>query len=734
MHKFFIAPLLAMLMGSATAPATLTSVVANMPPPAAVTNPERSENLQPASMRATTARPPAPMTTDTTLARLAAERLSPLRAASAPNATISSGAGAFLTRPYTTWHSITSVFDHCNPDYTLDNRVCEFDGSVGLKSNGVDPSFSRGYAQTPGGTDYLYYDGHNGWDYALSYENVLAAGDGTVQLAGSDSINPCFGQSVIINHPGGFSTRYAHLSAIYVSVGQSVSRGQVIAQSGNTGCSSGAHLHFGVYTTSSWTAIDPWGWWGAPGADPWLSDAGNLWLTGSAQFPLPWAPTNVTAVPGDSSAVVSWTAPAFDGGNPIVSYTVTASPGGATVSVAGTQSSAVVTGLTTGSTYSFTVTALGAVGSGPVSAPSNPVIVTLVPAPPIGVTASPRNGSAVVSWTPNYAGSSPITGYTVAGSPGNLTVDAGTSTSVNVGGLLNGTGYTFTVTAKNAVGTSPPSAPSNLVTPLAASAWSPLGGVLSSAPAAATPGIGRLSVFIRGSDRQLWTRSYGASGWSRWQPLGGVLDSDPSAVSQGNGRIDVFARGTDQQLWHRAFDGANWLGWEALGGTIASAPAATSWAPGRLDVFVRGMDDQLWHLWYAGGWSSWEALGGVLSAAPSVTAWGPGRLDVFIRGSDNGLWHRAWSGSSWTSWDSEGGTLASAPGASSWAVGRLDVFARGADNALWHDWFDGTAWSGWKLEDSNAFAGAPAAVSWGPGRIDLFVRGLDDGLWHKFYN
>jgi len=69
----------------------------------------------------------------------------------------------FLTRPYTVWHNITSVFDHCNPDYTTDGRVCEFDGSVGVRSNGVDPSFSSGYAQTPGGRDYLYYDGHNGW-------------------------------------------------------------------------------------------------------------------------------------------------------------------------------------------------------------------------------------------------------------------------------------------------------------------------------------------------------------------------------------------------------------------------------------------------------------------------------------------------------------------------------------------------------------------------------------------
>ena len=170
-------------------------------------------------------------------------------------ATAASGSSTgFLTRPYTTWHNITSVFDHCSPDYTQDNKVCEFDGSVGYRSYGIDPSFSLGYAQSPGGGNYLYYDGHNGWDYSMYYENVLASAEGIVQLAGSDPYNPCFGQTITIQHPQGFTTRYAHLSQIYVTPGQNVWRGEVIAQSGNTGCSSGPHLHFGVYVTSSWTA------------------------------------------------------------------------------------------------------------------------------------------------------------------------------------------------------------------------------------------------------------------------------------------------------------------------------------------------------------------------------------------------------------------------------------------------------------------------------------------------
>jgi murein DD-endopeptidase MepM/ murein hydrolase activator NlpD len=289
-----------------------------------------------------------------------------------------SSSNQFLTRPYLTWHNITSIFDHCNPDYSVDGRVCEFDGSVGLKSNGVDPSFYLGYAQTPGGADYLSYDGHNGWDYALAYENVYAAAPGTVRLAGIDSVNPCFGTNVIIDHPNGFSTRYGHMSALYVSPGQVVDRGQVIGVSGNTGCSTGPHLHFGVYITSSWTAVDPWGWWGTPGADPWPSDPGVLWLTGTAQFPIPTPPTNVAAVAGNASAMVTWTPPSFDGGSGIQGYTIAATPGNQSVTV-GPGTSAVIGGLTNGTSYTFTVTASNGIANA-MSAASN------------AVTPSPWNG------------------------------------------------------------------------------------------------------------------------------------------------------------------------------------------------------------------------------------------------------------------------------------------------------------------------------------------------------
>ncbi len=92
--------------------------------------------------------------------------------------TVETGAGesglgpastAFLTLPFMGPHIVTSLFDHCYPDYQVNGRICRYDGQFATQSTGgPDPGFSEGYAQTPGGHDYLYYDGHDGYDYALT--------------------------------------------------------------------------------------------------------------------------------------------------------------------------------------------------------------------------------------------------------------------------------------------------------------------------------------------------------------------------------------------------------------------------------------------------------------------------------------------------------------------------------------------------------------------------------------
>jgi titin len=201
-----------------------------------------------------------------------------------------------------------------------------------------------------------------------------------------------------------------------------------------------------------------------------LTSRASLWNTAVISATAPGAPTGVSAVAGNASATVAWSAPASDGGRSITGYTVTASPGGATSTVSGTTTSATVSGLTNGTTYTFSVVATNAIGPGVPSAQSNAVTPKGAPGAPASVTAVAGDRSATVAWSPPASnGGSAITAYTVTASPGGqtATVKAPALTKV-IGGLTNGTTYTFTVKATNAVGTGPASQPSNQVVPDAA--------------------------------------------------------------------------------------------------------------------------------------------------------------------------------------------------------------------------------------------------------------------------
>lgn len=84
---------------------------------------------------------------------------------------------------------------------------------------------------------------HNGTDFATPIGTpVMSTGDGTVILVRKN--HPFAGNYVVIEHGSKYKTRYLHLSRILVSKGQTVSRGQRIALSGNTGRTTGPHLHY----------------------------------------------------------------------------------------------------------------------------------------------------------------------------------------------------------------------------------------------------------------------------------------------------------------------------------------------------------------------------------------------------------------------------------------------------------------------------------------------------------
>lgn len=104
------------------------------------------------------------------------------------------------------------------------------------------------------GAEKLYVSGsHNGVDFGASIgtriKNVLA---GTVVGTGNTDAYPgcySFGKWVMVKHGNGLSTIYGHLSVISVKQGQSLGTGDLIGYSGNTGYSTGPHLHISVYAT-----------------------------------------------------------------------------------------------------------------------------------------------------------------------------------------------------------------------------------------------------------------------------------------------------------------------------------------------------------------------------------------------------------------------------------------------------------------------------------------------------
>ena len=125
-------------------------------------------------------------------------------------------------------------------------------GSNGSGSSGInfDGSFiwPCNNKQVTSRMKYRWGRWHKGIDIGAYYENVYASASGYAYNA----TNPGgYGTYIMVFHGGGYVTLYGHLSSSHIYNGQYVSQGQVIATSGNTGASQGAHLHFEIRKATS---------------------------------------------------------------------------------------------------------------------------------------------------------------------------------------------------------------------------------------------------------------------------------------------------------------------------------------------------------------------------------------------------------------------------------------------------------------------------------------------------
>jgi murein DD-endopeptidase MepM/ murein hydrolase activator NlpD len=100
-----------------------------------------------------------------------------------------------------------------------------------------------------------YWSGHLAIDIGLSIgEPIFASDSGVIVFSGWSAGG--YGNTVVVDHGTGYQTLYAHLSGVTVGCGQSVTQGQTIGLGGNTGNSTGAHLHFEVRFQGGF--VNPW--------------------------------------------------------------------------------------------------------------------------------------------------------------------------------------------------------------------------------------------------------------------------------------------------------------------------------------------------------------------------------------------------------------------------------------------------------------------------------------------
>lgn len=219
---------------------------------------------------------------------------------------------------------VSSIFDHTSPLYGNPgndvNKLTVYNGTeVYCPTDTPTPegyvSMPEGPTPTPrcrSGATYngISYDGHNGVDYVIRYQPLVAAADVVaVERAGwryAQNREYSYGLMVVLRHPNDYRTLYGHLTSMNVQVceGCSYPQGYIIGISGNTGDSTGAHLHFSVFNGPlvgtgdvQFSVVDPYGW--LPTRAPaWNNNQRNsLWVRYPHAGPTPYFVPGGTATP-----------------------------------------------------------------------------------------------------------------------------------------------------------------------------------------------------------------------------------------------------------------------------------------------------------------------------------------------------------------------------------------------------------------------------------------------------
>jgi hypothetical protein len=364
------------------------------------------------------------------------------------------------------------------------------------------------------------------------------------------------------------------------------------------------------------------------GSGPWSTTLGPVMPVVPAMAPD--APTGVVASPGDTSATLSWTAPASNR-SPITGYSIQYSNNGGSTWVtvpltASVSTSASVVGLVNGSSYVFRVAAVNAIGTSPYSALSNAVVpigVPTAPGTPTGVAATPGDAVAQLTWVAPASNGSPISDYTIQYSSNGgstwTTFARGASalTSATVAGLANGTTYVFRVAAVNGVGTSVFSQPSSPVTPVGITAPSAPGNVSGVAGDRSVSLTWTAPTSNGGSTITDYVIQYSSNNGTSWVTLSDGVSTVRSAVIAGltNGTSYIFRVAASNSVGVGSYSAS----------TASLVPATVPFQGGNLTVAAGVVPTQVVLQWFAPTDNGGSPVTGYAfqSSIDGGTTWGP---------------------------------------------------------------------------------------------------------------
>ena len=321
--------------------------------------------------------------------------------------------------------------------------------SVGFSADGTTIAVGApGYdsAVTDAGAVIVYKKNNNGWDRVATlssdaYEKAQAGRSVSVSSTG---------EYIAMGAPGHVSDKGALLLLKRTTTGYEAAHSYVDSAADAVGASVGSAI---AVSDDGRIMVA-----GAPGASNFAGAAKVV-----DRFTKPAEPTTVTATAADGSALVSWAAPADNGGL-TPTYTVLSNPEGKTCT-ATTGTACIVTGLTNGTSYTFRVTAKNAVGTSQGSLPSKAVIPTAgtsvataigtVPGAPTDVKVVPGWKRATISWVPpTNNGGQQVFSFRVTAAPGGQSCVTFGAQACTITGLAPRKQHTFSVVATNALGDS----------------------------------------------------------------------------------------------------------------------------------------------------------------------------------------------------------------------------------------------------------------------------------------